>query len=189
MATPEPVADEPEAPPLEGRSVRFTEQMKGYLALGETDPLEGWRRARLLGHRFMFELTIEVPDVERFVDSGDHPGTAEGFVHCDQLGGRLEVQRGWFNLFVATEDVGTREMRYRLWLSDIGGAPVTLYGFKEVRDDPGLDLWRDTSTLYITLLKGHVEPGEPGEVVGAGLLRILPQDFACLLYTSDAADE
>lgn len=98
------VADEP-APAADlssepsGRSVRFTEQMKGYLSLGESDPLVGWRDARMLGHRFMFELTIEVPDVDSFVADGDHPGTASGYVHCDQLGGRLTVERGWFNLF------------------------------------------------------------------------------------------
>ena len=171
----DPVEPEPEAKTPRGRSVRFTEQMKGYLTLGEADPLTGWREGRLLGHRFMFELTIEVPDVETFVDAGDHPGTAEGYVHCDLLGGRLPVETGWFNLFVATAVAGTREMRYRLWLRDLAGAPVTLYGFKEVRDDPGMDLWRDTSTLYITLLRGHVPPGQEGEVIGAGLLRILPR--------------
>ena len=157
--------------------------MKGYLSLGSTDPLTGWREGRLLGHRFMFELTIEVPDVETFVASGDHEGTAVGYVDCDLLGGQLPVERGWFNLFVATADVGTREMRYRLWVRDLAGAPVTMYGFKVVRDDPGLDLWRDTSTLHITLLRGHVPPGEDGTVVGAGLLRILPRDFARQLTT------
>ncbi|HEY3546470.1 MAG TPA: GMC family oxidoreductase [Propionicimonas sp.] len=182
-ATVEPEAREPEAAPAPGRSVRFTEQMKGYLALGETDPLAGWQEGRLLGHRFMFELTIEVPDMHTFVDSGDHPGTAVGWVHCDLLGGRLAVERGWFNLFVATAAEDTREMRYRLWLRDLGGAPVTLYGFKEVRDDPGVDLWKDTSTLYVTLLRGHVSPNEDGAVLGAGLLRILPQDFARQLTT------
>lgn len=169
--------------PVEGRSVEFTEQMKGYLALGETDPVTGWERARHLGHRFMFELTIRVPDVERFVDAGDHPGTAEGYVRCELLGGRLPVERGWFNLFVPTAEAGTREMRYRLWLHDISGAPVTMYGFKRVRDDAGLDVWRDTSTLYITLLKGHVPPGGQADALGAGVLRILPKDFAKQLTT------
>ncbi|MFZ1411813.1 MAG: GMC family oxidoreductase [Micropruina sp.] len=164
--------------PTEGRSVAFTEQMKGYLALGETDPMAGWRTARQLNHRFMFELTITVPDVERFIDAGDHPGTAEGFVRCDLLGGRLPVQRGWFNLFVETERADTREMRYRLWLRDLARAPITMVGFKTVRNDPGMDIWADTSTLYITLLKGHVLPGETGSVLGAGMLRILPGDFA-----------
>ena len=66
---------------------------------------------------------------------------------------------------------------------------MTLYGFKTVRDDPGLDVWRDTSTLYITLLRGHVPPGEDGEVIGAGVLRILPADFAKQLITFRAAGQ
>lgn len=170
-------------PPLEGSSTRFTEQMKGFLTLGETDPVRGWEQGRLLSQRFMFDLTITVPDVERFVASDDREGVAEGHVDCDLLGGELPVKRGWFNLFVAGTDAATREMRYRLWFSDLSGTPLTMYGFKEVRDDPGLDLWTDTSTLYITLLRGHIPPGAEGEVVGAGVLRILPQDFAKQLTT------
>ena len=131
----------------------------------------------------MFELTITVPDVEGFLADDLHPGTAEGYVRCEELGGKLPVERGFFNLFVATEFAATREMRYRLWFRDLAGAPVTMYGFKTVRNDPGLDIWRDTSTLYITLLKGHVPPGGDGQVLGAGLLRILPRDFARQLTT------
>ncbi len=168
---------------LDGDSVEFTEQMKGFLALGETDPMTGYSRARLLNHRFSFELTITVPDVERFLADEDHPGTAAGAVRCELLGGRLPVERGWFNLFVGTAEVATREMCYRLWFRDLAGAPATLYGFKTVRNDPGFDLWRDTSTLYVTLLKGHVPPGGEGDVLGAGMLRILPRDFARQLTT------
>lgn len=170
-------------PPLAGSSTRFTEQMKGFVTLGETDPVRGWEQGRLLSQRFMFELTITVPDVERFIASDDREGVAEGYVDCDLLGGQLPVKRGWFNLFVATDGADTREMRYRLWFSDLSGTPLTMYGFKVVRNDPGFDLWSDTSTLYITLLQGHIPPGEEGEVVGAGVLRILPQDFAKQLTT------
>jgi cholesterol oxidase len=175
--------------PLAGKGMEFTEKMKGFVALGETDPEAGWRLGRQLTHRFMFKLTITAPDVERFVDTAAHTAVAEGYVDSDLLGGQLPVQRGWANLFVDTAQAGTREMRYRLWFSDISGTPMTMYGFKTVRDDPGLDMWRDTSTLYITLMKGHVPPGEngaddgTGDVIGAGMLRILPQDFARQLTT------
>jgi cholesterol oxidase len=186
---PEP-AEQPEiADPEAGRSMEFTEKMRGFFALGETDPATGWRIGRQLTERFMFKLTITAPDVERFVAGADHTATAEGYVDCDLLGGQLPVQRGWANLFVDTGIAGTEEMRYRLWFSDRSGAPITMYGFKTVRDDPGLDIWRDTSTLYITLMKGHVPPGEngaddgTGEVIGAGMLRILPLDFARQLTT------
>lgn len=183
-AAPEVVID-----PLEGRSMEFTEKMKGFIALGETDPMTGWRLGRTLTQRFMFKLTITAPDVERFVASEDRTALAEGYVDSDVLGGERPVQRGWANLFVDTEHEGTQEMRYRLWFSDMSGTPLTMYGFKTVRDDPGFDTWRDTSTLYITIMKGHIPPGPngaddaPGEVIGAGVLRILPRDFARQLTT------
>lgn len=179
------------APPATGRAVEFTEQMKGWVTLGETDPLEGWRSARALGHRLMFELTITAPDMDEFLSDGDHEGTATGFVRSDLLGGQLPVERGWFNLFVAPREGGERrrEMRYRLWIRDAGGAPVTLYGFKTVRNDPGLDIWTDTSTLHVTLLRGHVPPSGTAPVLGAGVLRILPLDFARQLTTFRAHGE
>ncbi|WP_137843560.1 GMC family oxidoreductase [Microbacterium sp. 2FI] len=175
--------------PAPGRGMEFTEQMKGYIALGETDPITGWTVGRHLTQRFMFQLTITAPDVERFTALGDHTAVAEGYVDCDLLGGSLPVQRGWANLFVATDDALTKEMRYRLWFSDLSGSPMTMYGFKVVRDDAGLDVWTDTSTLYITLMRGHVPPGENGgqdagaDVIGAGMLRILPLDFARQMMT------
>lgn len=177
------------ADPVAGRGMEFTEKMKGHLALGETDPLAGWELGRQLAQRFMFRLTITAPDVERFVAGEDHTATAEGYVDCDLLGGTLPVQRGWANLFVAADSALTREMRYRLWFSDMSGQPLTMYGYKIVRNDRGFDMWTDTSTLYITLMRGHVPPGEngaqdaPADVVGAGILRILPLDFARQLTT------
>lgn len=175
--------------PAPGQGMEFTEEMKGYFALGETDPMRGWSAGRQLSQRFMFHLTITAPDVADFVSNSDHTAVAEGFVRCDLLGGELPVQRGWANLFVATADALTREMRYRLWFSDLSGAPLTMYGFKVVRNDPGFDMWSDTSTLYITIMKGHVPPGVNGgqdqdaEIVAAGMLRILVKDMARQMTT------
>ena len=69
-----------------------------------------------------------------------------------------------------------------------------MLGFKDVHDDPGFDLWDDTTTLYVQLLTGHVPPPETGElgelhpvgdagVAGAGVLRIKPLDFAKQMTT------
>ncbi|MGJ6979366.1 GMC oxidoreductase [Aestuariimicrobium soli] len=164
-------------------AVEFTEQMKGFVTLGESDPRRGYELGRQLSQQFMFELTITAPNVGDFVASAAHEGSCRGFVRCDLLGGELPVSRGWFNLFVDVADPSARQMRYRLWFNDLGGTPITMYGYKDVRDDQGMDLWSDTSTLYITLLRGHVPPGDEGEVAGAGVLRILPQDFARQLTT------
>lgn len=169
--------------PVTGRSMEFTEKMKGYFAFGETDPATGYRIGKQRVQKFMFTLTITAPDVERFVENADHTALATGTVDSDVLGGQLPVQKGWANLFVAADDELSREMQYRLWFSDMSGAPLTMYGFKTVRDDPGFDVWSDTSTLYITLMKGHIPRGGQGEVIGAGVLRIKALDFAQQLTT------
>ncbi|MFJ9577097.1 GMC family oxidoreductase [Streptomyces sp. NPDC101191] len=161
-------------------SLSFTEEMKGYFALGVTDPEEGRALGRADGRRLMFRLTITAEDVDRFVADPRHRAGATGYVECDLLGGRLPVEAGWFNLFTRDEDPSRRRMLYRLHLRDPGGNPLTLVGHKEVHDDPGPDVWSDTSTLYVRVLGGHVaeddDAGAP--VLGAGVIVILPADFA-----------
>jgi cholesterol oxidase len=58
-------------------------------------------------------------------------------------------------------------------------------GFKEVRDDPGFDVWKDTSTLYTRVLAGTVGPEEEpeAEVLATAILHILRRDFAKQLTT------
>ena len=106
---------------------------------------------------------------------------------CDALGGKREVSKGWFNLFVDASGERPRKlMKYRLLFEDGERHPVTLSGFKEVEDDPGFDLWSDTTTLFTRILAGHVEPGEgddDAELVAGGILHVLPQDFAVQLTT------
>ncbi|MGH8867345.1 MAG: GMC oxidoreductase [Actinomycetes bacterium] len=174
-----------EAPAADATSLSFTEEMKGFVTLGETDPERGAQTGRARGDRLMFHLTITADDVDAFVTDPAHQGHAEGWVECDLLGGRRAVSRGVFNLFTNEGDPTRRFMRYRLWFTDGGGSPVTLSGFKDVHDDPGLDLWRDTTTLFVRLLAGHVEPegDEAADVIGAGVITIHLQDFARQLTT------
>jgi cholesterol oxidase len=165
--------------------IRFTEQMKGFAALGVEDPQAGHDQGKKSRDKLMFELTISVDDVDRFVSDAAHEGEAAGYVESDLLGGRLDVERGWFNLFVEADDPDQRQMLYRLWLTGPGGNPMTFVGAKYVRDEGGLDVWRDTSTLYVRVLDGHVEPGgdEGVPVVGAGVITIHIPDFMKQLTT------
>ena len=140
-------------------TVSFTEDMKGFMALDVDDPEQGAALGRQLGHHLMFHLTITTDDVDRFVSDPAHEGTATGYVESDLLGGRRPVERGWFNLFTRDEDPARRRMLYRLHFSDGGGNALTLLGHKDVHDDPGVDVWRDTSTLFVRVLAGHVPPG------------------------------
>ena len=172
-----------------GVSLAFTEEMKGFVGFGAEDFERGDREGESGGTRFMFHLTITADDLDRFIVDPDHLAAASGYVRCDALGGERPVETGRFNLFV-NEDGDRRDKRmlYRLHFTDAEEHPLTMTGFKVVRDDPGVDnVWKDTSTLYTRLLAGHVDPDgdEAAETLAAGILHIEPMDFAKQLTTFD----
>lgn len=166
-------------------SIRFTEEMKGYAAFGESDYERGAQEGRKSDTRLMFHLTIEIDDLDRFAADPRREATAEGWVGCDALGGKLPVEKGTFNLFVDEDDPTLKRMLYRLFFRDGAGHPVTLTGFKIVRDDPGADVWPDTTTLYSRVLQGHVEAVDESdaEIVATGILHIGLLDFLKQLTT------
>ncbi|MFI2566235.1 GMC oxidoreductase [Paenarthrobacter sp. NPDC018779] len=207
---------QPAAGPPTATSVRFTEQMHGWFSPGMSDPEKGRMLGRDRSRKIMFELTIIAEDIEAFVADPSHPAKAEGYVLADYFGGRMPVERGWFNLFVEDESTDgrpARRMLYRLWLRDPGGTPFTFTGYKQIHNEAGFDLWPDTTILYATILRGHVPPDadtkppdadtKPPDadtqqtgsgsvvadrgVVGAGILYIRPLDFAKQLTTFRAA--
>ncbi|MBD0357467.1 MAG: hypothetical protein ICV57_09885, partial [Rubrobacter sp.] len=171
--------------PDDPTKLRFTEEMKGYVTLDETDFDAGFREGRKSGTFLMFHLTIEVDGVENFVSDPEREATAKGYVRCEALGGKLPVEQGTFNLFVYEEDPSRRRMRYRLFVRDGDGRPLTLSGFKVVEDDPGSDLWTDTTTLFTRILEGHVKPeDEPqAQIVASGIINIHLLDFFKQLTT------
>jgi hypothetical protein len=177
----DPDGDRPEDPTL----LRFTEEMKGYVAFGETDFDAGFRKGREENNFLMFHLTIEVDGVGRFVSDPRREASAKGYVRCESLGGELPVEKGVFNLFVDQGDPSRKRMLYRLFFRDGEGNPLTLSGFKVVEDDPGSDLWTDTTTLFTRVLRGHVEAEDEAgaEVVASGIIRIYMLDFLRQLTT------
>jgi hypothetical protein len=165
-------------------SVRFTEDMLGHVTFGEEDFARGAVSGRDGAVPLMFRLTIVVDDIERFAADPRLSAGAVGYVECDALGGRLPVEHGDFNLFVDTEP-GVKRMLYRLFFRDGTGHPLTLTGFKLVKDDAGFDVWKDTTTLFTRVLRGHVREADEAsaELVASGVLRIRVRDFARQLTT------
>src|SRR5689334_1455169 len=82
------------------RSVSFNERMSGWIAFDERSYNQAMVRGRKLGTTCTQQLTIEIDDVDHFLTDREHLARASGFVQCDELGGKLEVERGSFNLFV-----------------------------------------------------------------------------------------
>jgi cholesterol oxidase len=168
----------------DGYSLRFTEEMKGWFSFQAASYSSGAEAGREAGSSLMFHLTIETEDVDRFVADRDHVARAWGWVQSDVLGGRLPVERGVFNLFTDAGP-GSKRMLYRLYFEDGVGHPLTLTGYKDVHGGSPADVWPETSTLYVSLLRGHVDASAEAQAanVGAGILWIRPLDFARQLTT------
>ena len=161
--------------------VRFTERMAGFLGEGE-DYWEGAETGRKAGSSFEFVFSISVDDVERMLADPSHEAGLFGTVEAPSLSeSRLIASGGRFNLFSDDpDDPASKRMEYRATLTDDDGACYEFRGHKVVCDDPGFDLWSDTTTLYIELRRrGTPEASAPLR----GVLRIAVTDFVRQLAT------
>jgi hypothetical protein len=156
------------------RGVRFTEQMKGWLSFDEADFNQGLLHGRVNGTSAKLRLTVEIRDLDRFIAERSEQAAARGWLEFDELGGRLMVEAGRVQLFAREPDGRHMRMRYRLFLRDQMGRPLTLGGFKLVEDDPNFDSWRDVTTLFVQVFVGHLEEHQEDEEqpVATGILRL-----------------
>ncbi len=177
--TAEGVPLEPEATRMASPKigVTFRETMAGSFALGESDPQAGRRKGESDGHELKVRLAIDVRDLDRFRDDPEHAGTLHGELDFTPFGERIPVWRGVFNLFSPADDLKLKLMVYEMAFEH-EGQPYYLAGRKEIRDDPGFDLWQDTTTLFTRLHQGH-DASAP--VVGAGVLSLSVDDLVRLL--------
>jgi predicted acylesterase/phospholipase RssA len=169
-------------------TLRFTETMRGAVGFGVDDPELAWKAPA--GGELSLTLTVEIEGVSRFLADPQHEGRLTGEVRSEVFGGRLNIESGTFNLFV-TDDDGRRRMLYRVHFRDGAGHPLTLTGEKLVPQLPSGGPWTDTTTLYVRVLRGHVDAdGEAGaEVAAAGILRISPSGFLRQLLTFRAEED
>jgi predicted acylesterase/phospholipase RssA len=173
---------EPGPRPADPTRFRFVETMSGHVALDEVDPAAGDRRGRALQQHISLKLTIAIDGLATFMTDPNHPAQISGTISSDVLGGRLPIVAGTFNLLVDDGDPADRRFRYRLQLSDAVGHPLTLVGEKVVHDDPGFDVWADTSTLMFRIYSGHEQDGDAA-AIGSGIARISVAGFLKELTT------
>ncbi|MQA14514.1 MAG: GMC family oxidoreductase [Pseudonocardiaceae bacterium] len=170
-----PTSSPPEPPPPPRPGLSFTERMCGSLTRTDHDAESP----------FEFTLTAVIDDLDRFLGDEAREARIAGTVEAPTLSGApLVATGGVLHLLVDDPaDADTRLMRYRTRLTSTQGAEFFLDGVKVVRDDPGFDLWSDTTTLAITVSEGAT--GE-GPVLGTGTLRIRLTDLARQLFTMRA---
>lgn len=173
---------EPEVTRMESGQlgITFRETMSGGFSLGETDPREGQRKGDAAGTKLSMHASINIRDIHGFTDDPEHAGEITGHIDFSPMGENMPAKSGAFNLFTPTDESGLKLMVYELGF-DWEGKEYYMAGRKEVHNDPGFDLWTDTTTLLTTLHEGN---DSTGPVVGAGVLSLGVDDLVRLISTA-----
>ena len=166
--------------------VEFTETMRGFWSTQFKDDYEhAYTQGKKDETRFEFTLTVRSADVDTMIADPAHQAEMHGTVDCPALSEQpLKVEKASFHLFVEDPDsVQTRKMIYKVPMTAADGKVYYMEGFKLVRDDFGPDLWKDTTTLFITV---HEGANDSGAVLGKGIVKIKINDFRRQLTTMKA---
>ncbi|HEX5787787.1 MAG TPA: hypothetical protein VFY03_06380, partial [Woeseiaceae bacterium] len=164
--------------------ISFRETMDGWFALGETDPEAGAKQGKAAGTELAMHASINIRDLDAFIANPGHQGEIIGIVDFPPLGTGIPATHGVFNLFSPAGEPDTKYMVYELGFEH-GGEDYYLAGRKVVRDDPGLDMLKDTTTLFTVLHRGT---DKSGEIVGAGVLTLGIEQLARLVPTMKATN-
>lgn len=155
--------------------ITFQETMQGWFALSSRDPVAGEQKGRHEGTKLAMHADVKIDDLDAFIAIREHGASLSGLIDFQPLGMGLRASSGLFQLFSPGPSDDSRRMVYELAFN-ADGAPYYIAGEKRVRNNAGVDLWRDTTTLYTLMHRGS---DKSGEVVGAGILTLgVPQLLA-----------
>ncbi|PRQ06720.1 GMC oxidoreductase [Enhygromyxa salina] len=180
-----PVPPRNPSPPA-GIGISFTERMAGFLAPAgpDTTHASAHDQGKQAGNRFAFVLTLVTEDLDATLRDPGKRMHLDGVIEAPWLSPTpLQVSNGRFALLSSDPDhLDTTNMIYEMQLTADDGRSWAFRGVKYVHDDPGPDLWRDTTTLRVVLTE-IPHPGGAAPQVFRGLLRIAVSDFAKQLTT------
>ncbi|MFT4995275.1 MAG: hypothetical protein ACI965_002324 [Paraglaciecola sp.] len=159
--------------------IQFKETMAGGFSLNADEPKQGSALGKHNGFGLAMHAQVDIDDIDKFVAHSDHPGRLSGTIDFIPMAMGMVAHSGVFNLFYPTAEPATKLMVYELGFHH-EGEEYYLAGKKEVRDDPGFDLWADTTTLYTELHKGT---DKLAPVIGAGILTLGLSDLLKLVST------
>jgi choline dehydrogenase-like flavoprotein len=167
--------------------IRFTETMRGHISTAVLDDYAAAEaRGVLDGTPFEFTVTVASTNLADLLTDTTHTARIDGSITCPALSASpLAVTGGTFNLLTVDPDhVNARRMVYSL----IGTSPEGSYrvdGFKLIHDDKHLEIWGDTTTLFVTVTDLN---GPNERVCAKGILHILPADFLHQMTTMEVTD-
>lgn len=159
-----------------GCGVQFREVMAGRITFGESDPAKGYNSQAAMA--LALHATIDVEDMREFILDPSHKGTIAGHVELHRRGGWLPLSRGEFGLFTPSPGDPRLSLMIYAGAFHIDGRRYLFNGRKHVRISPIWKMWKQTTTLYVTLHEGD---RPEGPIVAAGILNLgLAQLFELL---------
>lgn len=175
---------------LAGVSITFSEVMSGYASPGASTFDDGFEQGRAAGHALALHVTVHIAALDRFLAEPEHAGTLTGHVDCELLGGVCPVDSGVFRLMPDTADLNRKVMYYQVYCSAPDGRRYTFVGRKQVQHTAPFDLWHDTTTLFVNVFEGHVDPEQPARAPLAvtGIVSLGVADFMKVLAGLRAVD-
>lgn len=176
---------------LHGVKIEFSEVMCGYVSAEATMFADGFDQGEKAGNAMALHVTVTIPDLAVFLSEAEHAGTLSGHVDCALMGGICPVQSGTFRLMPNTADLDRKVMYYQVYATTPQGDPVTFVGQKEVQHNAPLDLWHDTTTLFVNVFRGHVDPSKPALATlwVTGILSLGLLDFIKVLRGMQCTDK
>jgi predicted acylesterase/phospholipase RssA len=162
--------------------ITFRETMTGRIIFGQTDPKA--MQASKTGNDSILAMhaTITIQDLDRFIADPNHLGQLNGAIDFPPFGQNIPAKSGVFNLFSPTDHPTLKLMVYEMGFEH-EGKDYYLAGRKEVRKDPVVDMWKETTTLYSQL---HQGTDKSGPVVAAGVLSLGMTDLMKMISTMHA---
>ncbi|MBI1890428.1 MAG: alpha/beta fold hydrolase [Burkholderiales bacterium] len=170
--------------------IEFAEVMSGYVSAEAVTFADGYADGEKTGTIMALHVTVTIPNLDAFLSSPEHAGSLSGHVDCALLGGVCPVQSGVFRLLPDTADLDRKVMYYQVYATTPKGEQITFVGQKEVQHNAPLDLWRDTTTLFTNVYRGHIDPAKAAQqdIWLTGILSLGLMDFMRVLRGLKATD-
>jgi len=165
--------------------VDFAEVMHGYVSAQATTFADGYAQGDVNGDALALHVSVAISDLDAFLTQSQHAGSLSGHIVCPLLGGLCPVQSGAFRLLPDTADRDRKVMYYQVVACTPQGEFFTFVGEKQVQHDAVLDLWHDTTTLYVNVFRGQVDPDKTAqaELWVTGIIGLDLSDFIRVLRT------
>jgi predicted acylesterase/phospholipase RssA len=166
-ARPEGVPFTPPATAMQPETLglSFRETLSGHFAWGATDPETGAAAGKRAGTTLALRTAMTIYDLRSFLADREHPARLTAEIDLEPLGRNVPAASGTFSLFSPGERPQARVIRYELVFTH-DGTDWYLVGEKEIANDPGFDLWHDTTTLRVRVYRGRAASDA---VAGAGV--------------------